>query len=348
MNKSHKVFVGLTGMFLMIISVVYLCMVMSLFGLERKAEWWISDVNKYREHLLEKINAPKVLVLSGSNSLFGINSQLLSSELGLNRAVVNLATHAGNDIRYYHFLVDKYLKDKDILILPLEFSYYTRSSEYTDWQVNNYLSWGREFFTWLPLEEKLRFLMAISPKNVLQEFLSHVAGVGYKKLLIMEDVISEVESINKEYGSNWRGYSHKSLTLFGDMTVGREVTTGVLKNHKTAFYPIPVQVNNQFEKTYKDILDIAKLRNAKVILTWPATIKHENFNFSETKINDKVVRLIENLSNADIKVRCSPSDFNLNIDYFFNTNYHLNKVGAEVRTNRLIDCLLKDKTLLTF
>ena len=71
--------------------IIPLLYVFSLGGYER-AEHWLSDVYFAKEYRAAHIVEPKVIIVSGSNSLFGFDSKTLENLIG--KPVVNLAGHA--------------------------------------------------------------------------------------------------------------------------------------------------------------------------------------------------------------------------------------------------------------
>src|SRR5690606_29485341 len=79
---------------------------------------------------------------------------------------------------------------------------------------------------------------------------------------------------------------------------------------------------------------------ANLYFTWPATIKNVNFNLHKAgKSKDKVFALQDNLIDRGLMVIYDPAESNLEVDYFFNTDYHLNRKGAVLRSVRLADCI---------
>lgn len=61
-------------------------------GYYQPAEHWIPEELLVKEHKAQSIKVPKLIIVSGSNALFGIDSHTLERFIG--RPVVNLATHA--------------------------------------------------------------------------------------------------------------------------------------------------------------------------------------------------------------------------------------------------------------
>ena len=63
------------------------------------ADYWIDNAYKYKDHRAKSIQAKKIIIIGGSNALFGINSNIIEHVTGY--PGVNLETHAGWDIDHF-------------------------------------------------------------------------------------------------------------------------------------------------------------------------------------------------------------------------------------------------------
>ncbi|EFT9980806.1 hypothetical protein HU879_004401, partial [Salmonella enterica] len=130
------------------------------------AEWWVVNVQDKKEQISNDKKSNRIIFLAGSNGLFGLNSHVISNITGKN--AINLAMHASLDISYYRMLLEKNIKDGDIVILPLEYEYYFRQNAYSEWFINNMLAWGGEYLSWLPIDKKIEFASHVSALRVIE------------------------------------------------------------------------------------------------------------------------------------------------------------------------------------
>ena len=131
-----------------------------------KAEYWVRDATYVKEYICERTNnGPRILIIAGSNCLFGIDSKIIKEYAGYD--TVNLATHGALPIDYLFKQVRTMAKAGDLVIMPLELAHYTRNTPYTKWFVNNVMTWGTSYFADLPYCEKAKLVFSVEPIRVL-------------------------------------------------------------------------------------------------------------------------------------------------------------------------------------
>jgi len=111
------------------------------------------------------------------------------------------------------------------------------------------------------------------------------------------------------------------------------------KYNKGVYYIKDRAVSDKFLKTYRKIHDLAENTGSRLILTWPVTMKNKSFDLSGKEDKKKVSKLAVHLHNKNIRVYCDPSEFNLDLNLFFNSEYHPNTEGTAIRSERLARCL---------
>lgn len=104
------------------------------------AEWWLKNTIEKKELISEATHGPRVVFISGSNSLFGISGDIIERKTGMK--VVNLGLHANLDIDYLVYILRRNIKEGDIVIAPLEYQYYRKDNTPTSWVVTNMPAWG--------------------------------------------------------------------------------------------------------------------------------------------------------------------------------------------------------------
>ncbi len=231
------------------LAVIYYGFFSYQLGADVEAEWWVKNLYSYKDHVAARTESPKILIVSGSNSLFGLDSGILSDRTGM--PVVNLTGHAAMDMEFYYVKLRKHMGTGDIVVMPLEFVYLQRL-KVSDWFVNNMLAWGEEdYLQELDLISFLKFLVAV-PKARVYEGLLHVRGTN--PILSSAEVIEEVERTLSEEGAGWRGYTHRSLNGHGDIVSGDEITELFRKSsEKGFFYYGGWEISDRFSRMFSKI-----------------------------------------------------------------------------------------------
>ncbi|ARU26800.1 hypothetical protein CBR65_04800 [Cellvibrio sp. PSBB006] len=330
MKYLVTLFVSFAGVFFSWFALWYF----SLGGYQ-KAEHWLRDVYKVKIHSAEKIGRKKIIVASGSNSLFGISSEVIAKETGY--PIINMSGHAGLTFNFLADQIEQVASEGDIIIMPLEFVFYTRTDDLTDWQLNNMQSWGYEHLKTYGVFELFKYFKSTD----LSSYLERSFGEGSIEYLGVENVKNYCLT-DESKSPRWQGYNYKSMNCFGDILVDRKAIQKILdfRNERTRNYLTSSDISDEFYKDAKRFSNKLNAMGAKLYFTWPATIRNESFNLHKSgKSREMVSALNSNLIDRGFEVICDPAESNLEVEYFFNTDYHLNKKGAVLRSIRLSDCI---------
>jgi hypothetical protein len=331
MKLSAKAFVlGAAGYFLLACLLYYGCFNYAC-GRYIKSEWWIKDIYAYKHFLNNLIESPRIIISGGSNSLFGIDSDIIHEITGYN--VLNIASHAGLDISFHYLKLREYMQDGDIVIIPLEYQYYRHETPYSDWFIDNMIAWGKEdYIDRLSVLDRIQFIFHVPKTKIFSMLTSEKKGPVTNKDAV---VLSIVNSLYH----GWNGYNFKSMNKNGEMLVEAGPLLPAAKLQRGVPYLQDTGLSDHFLRYFRKITKLVRERHGRVILTWPPSIKNRLFDLSTPEHKKMVSRLAEDLEEESITISCEPEMFNLDIQYFFNTEYHLNKRGAQIRTERLARCI---------
>ena len=269
------------------------------------------DPSDYMAAIIEKHNRivstspPRMLFAGGSNLTFGLNSEKIEDTYGL--PVINLSLHAGLGLRYILNELKYSIKPNDIVFLSVEYLL----EEVDDYglmkNTGRYFPEATRFY-------KKNYILEIKTliKNIRNEFRSlftvRAESVG-------QDVTNQI-------------YSRNSFNRYGDLIShlnqpGREeiVNPGVL-NYR---YWEGIELINEFN-------DFAVSQDVKVYFLFP------NFPASQYIENKSVIHQIEKdiRANLEVQILNTPEDFVYPDSMFFDFRYHLNRVGREKRTEKMI------------
>ncbi len=317
---------------------IFFCMYIILFffqlGSPLKAEYWIDNSYQYKDFKAKSIKSKKIIIIGGSNSLFGINSTVIQKRTGYE--VVNLATHASLDIDFLYYKIKEHINQDDIIVMPLEFEYYSSSEKISGWFSTNMMSWGRDYIEQLSLVGLSKFIITTEPNKLLEGVVKNIkTNATNIKILSQKEVIDTLKTLWSKDGSKWRGYSYKSLNEYGDINADKQVS--YKKN--VSYLGKSIKISEHFLNIYDKINKLVKAKHGKLFLTYPVTIKNESFDLSKDESQKRIHSLETSLNKHDIDIKCNAALFNLDRTYFFNTHYHTNKYGALIRSENLANCL---------
>lgn len=295
-----------------------------------------------KSHQAASIKKPKIIIVSGSNSMFGISSKEMSALTGY--PVINLAMHGAMDIDFLFFQIKEQVNEGDMVILPLEDVYYTRQKP-TDFFISEVMLLGWHYFYSLSPMEFVKFIVSVKPKRVWD-------GILKKVKYFSEDVTHEqiLTVVQNHIEGKWNGYGYHSMNIYGDINVNEE-TTKKIKRINPNYAEFREPMSKHFLSTYEKITRVVKANGGQLTLTWPVTMKNKNFNLQQHKFKTIINVFRDRLATHGIKIECNPVDFNLSREFFFNERYHLNYSGAKIRTKKLATCInellkLKEKNRL--
>lgn len=309
----------------------YLCFIYSC-GKYIQAEWWLKDIYEYKHFLNDIIKSPRIIITGGSNALFGIKSDIVEKMTGRN--VFNLASHAGLDLDFHYLKLKEYMNNGDIVVIALEYNYYYNDDGYTEWFTDNMMAWGKEdYIDKLNIINLIKFIYHVNPIRIYEGLFNKKNPPTVNK----DIVIARTE--NSLY-SKWKGYSFKSLNKYGEINVGVKPGKNIVAAGKNGIiYIKDRKISDNFLLFIKKVNKLAKERNGRILLTWPVSIRNRHFDLSTDRHQTLVSAFTEELNKKNISIFCDPTDFNMDIRYFSNTEYHLNKGGATIRSELLGQCL---------
>ncbi len=271
--------------------------------------YWIETKNNRAKELNKKGN--KIVFLSGSNTLHGLDSKYASEKTGL--PVLNYGVHV--DFSTYAFeKVKEILKDGDIVVMPLEFNYYQEDSDSAlpSPFAEYIISYDKNFYKNAPIMKKLDLVFFM-----IQYYLSHPQTVNKKDLISDED--------------------KALLNKYGDYVGHIGTTKRFLETGKS--YTITEHIPKKYNKfaLYK-FIQYCKKHDITLYATLPNIYHSKEYSIDE-------IQAFENIKNfykkqgvvfiGDIK---SGSYYDKKL--FNDTGYHPNEKGTRLRTIWIIENIL--------
>lgn len=118
----------------------------------------------YKWFLLKEAPGPRIIFESGSNSHYAIDTDAVGAALGM--TAINIADNAGYAIEDKITRLETYTRPGDVVILPLEWSFYYRD-KLTDDYVDTLFSSGSDYYRSMPPIKRIKRALSLPPATVI-------------------------------------------------------------------------------------------------------------------------------------------------------------------------------------
>ncbi|HKM02182.1 MAG TPA: hypothetical protein VJ083_09045 [Sedimentibacter sp.] len=261
-------------------------------------------LDKYERLMITK--SPKVILIAGSNYAFGINSEELGNKIGM--PVVNLGLYAGLGIEFNLRLAENNIQSGDIIVFGFEYPLYG--------------SYGKDKLSadtvWTSIENH-KYLYSCIPSNQYFHLL-----ISYPKYFMnkIERIIFPTVEVDNVY-------LRKYVNEYGDVFYPRNENV-----YADSFSEVIIDeslVNAGLIKRFTEFKKMANDKGANVVISFPSLDK--TYVHSSTEEKAAFVQKLE--KETDIKIISEIDNYLYPTEYFYNSNYHLNDYGVNIRTEQL-------------
>lgn len=265
--------------------------------------------------LLKNAQSPKIVFVGGSNLSFGLDSMRISEEFQM--PVVNMGIHAGIGLRYMMDDVLPYVKKNDVIVLVPEYSLFYAPGYYGGIELVSIL------FDIFP---QGRLFISIQQWQKLAPYVLIYAGTKIKNIPSL--IINKFKPKPKIIGI----YDRRSFNSFGDAYIHWDKPSEIVSCAPKASGK--ETVNAFVFSEIKEFKNNLQKIDAKLIIL-PPVYQECSFNNQQYIIKQVETKLNENaLAYLSPPLRYSFAD-----NFIYDTYYHLNKQGIDLRTTRVIEDL---------
>lgn len=263
----------------------------------------------FKLEILERTPSPRLIVIGGSNVAFGIDSELLESGLGI--PVVNMGLHAGLG-KYSYKELSRHIGAGDIILLMPEYSVFS-SPDHLEGNDLGLAQWT---------EYDLSRLVLFEPQRVPELILTMIQIKATRSLTSF-----------LTQGDLGRGaYTSAEFNSHGDF-IGQADAAGPVKKLPSDAYLLPGDFSLETYQFFEQFNRDAQAKGATVYLEFPASrglncLVTGREQFQMLYENLKKLTTIPVITNMD--ELCYPNS------YFYDTIYHLNGIGREIITQRIV------------
>jgi hypothetical protein len=263
--------------------------------------------------LLENVPSPRIILIGGSNVSFGLDAELMQKTLGI--PVINDGLHAGLGVVPLTEL-QEYIREGDVIIVSLEYSMFSSK---------DIMEGDRAFLSdWIEYSpRRLKYL-----SNPLSETPGIYATMLQRKVNRKVNSYLLGGSLDETRGV----FSGTKFDTEGDF-IGH-LDEASMSRKKILSVPYPVSgLKDDIFIFLQNFNQIALENGAEVYFEAPASRRSNCKATGETSIANFFKTFAERTS---IPMLTSLEEVCMPDKYFFDTAYHLNAQGRELRTKRLI------------
>ncbi len=263
-----------------------------------------------KHYLLDTVKSPRIILAGGSNIAFSVDSQKMAEHFGM--PVINMGLNVDLGLRYMLNEIQPTLRDGDIVIIFPEYAHFSGLS-----------------LDGSPRELGLAIKLCpecISGISTPGQAFNVVAGIFDSS---ESDILRAIKQPKKES----RIYSRRGFNAWGDMVAHLDKPTpaGFAESISEVEVPSPnptVDLLNKFSRS-------SEAENVQIFIVFPA------IPISIYKAQEENFIALYQLMKTDLEIPVvgAPRDFIYAKKFFYDTTYHMNRLGRELHTNHIIDML---------
>lgn len=285
--------------------------------------------HSFKHTLLKETSGPRIIIESGSNSHFSINSALL--EKHFNRKTIVAADNGSYPLRLKLLRLAKYANKGDVVLLPLEWSYYTENSIKKNFSQGVFHELNFYYHS-LPLYEKIKFAFQVPFSITLSNFIKNkIAGSN------VNNDITNIFNFRQRYLAEDRGgYDFKDQLPFVIDFVKQVNCEQYIFTH---FIGNGFKISDTFFNNIKLVKKLEE-KGVKVIFTWPAVVGDSCYSGQYSEAFFAFFQQVGSvLKEHNLTHVGEFTDSYFDSSMMWDTYYHVNEQARDLRTFALIEAL---------
>lgn len=318
-DMAKRYIAGLCAFLLAIIIPVIFFLTLSIPIKDTYSETFVAALGDKYERLCS-INEPKLIIVGGSSTAFGLNSALIEENIEM--PTVNFGLYATLGTKMMMDLSKANIGKGDIIVLSPEMNPQTLS-----------LYFNAES-AWQAIESDLSMLRYISTDNY-GDMVGEFYNYGVTKFAYKRDGVKP---------SSAGIYRRDSFNEYGDIVYKRKYNT--LYESSGIAYDTANKISLSTDIISEEFIDYVnaytkwcKKRGATVYFSFCPMNRSALVDGTDS---DDMLLLFDYLSRKlDCAVINAPSDTVYDAKYFYDTNFHLNDAGVTVHTDSFVTALLR-------
>lgn len=263
--------------------------------------------------------SPKIIFVGGSGTLMGVGTEIISERI--NQPVYNLGIWAGLDATYQLHLLDNVANEGDIAVLSFEFGGYTTHTDLAPGAIRYFLQRDPEYFRSASLSRQFKTIFSLPPADYWST---------------LSDVMFPDETVERKYPIS-------EINDHGDQTINRitkldERHLAILGSQRPIDFENSIKrMDEGLDTVWLAMEALQKKKNIKFLVTYPNTIYFDEY--TDTTLAELHQKVSDFFTQRGIKVLGTPIDSMYPLECFFDTRYHLNGIGVELRSHKVAEML---------
>jgi hypothetical protein len=321
-----------------IAAISYFALVFVLFPTPVAAEYWVRELLVFKREIGKQIgDQKKIIVASGSGTLFNIDTTSLTKSLGI--PAINLGLMGGLPIDTILHEVNSISRKGDVVVMALEPDYYCREANpgYDSWQNRNAIAWNHEFWINKTLLQKIAALPSLGSKFPLEMINARLNSIFKPEIIAPRMAALDDNKILKKFSESPNSSAEPIFSIYNMDSLGN------IKNINESNYSGPVQPAEEDIKICPQTLEkltkfVSKLKDREITVFFANTpyIAYDEINLS--KVDASAKRFSDAMKHLG-PVIDKRAELVFPRDHFFDSILHLNQKGRERNTQILLNAL---------
>jgi len=254
--------------------IIFVGIVFYQVGVPTQTSRWIYELDTVKASYAHSIKTPKILLVSGSNTLYGISCQMIQEETGVPCINTALTQELGLDYILTH--ARNFAKAGDTIIMPLEYQLYISDGKPSDLLIDYVFAYAPDYLKTTNLLSKIRL----------------VGGISFERLT--QGIVAKLKPLQLKNTDKGR------INQNGDVTDnGKDKMTEDQYNAMAAWNPFNLGSYKIKSYSKKEILKFiywCKKNNINVVTTWPSTVFLMRIRNLKVKIFSKASKIFIRVS----------------------------------------------------
>ncbi len=260
--------------------------------------------------MADAATAPRLVIVGGSDALFGIDAAQLGRRLNL--PAVNYATHAGLGVEYLLDRARRALRPGDVVVLSLAYGMWADpKGEFEDIEFAYFTSYDKSYWFHQGLRHGIEGLYAVP----LADY-----GPSVERL---------VKYLRGRHAHLENMYDVAHLDAAGDL---RMAIPGRRNFFEFAALPMPRELPPRATAAVRSFAAWANASHVRLFYTWPNISRPTAYDPASAVPSPALLKLFDQCGIVPID---HPGDGVFPPDWFFDTDKHLNATGRRIRTDEL-------------
>ena len=289
-------------------------------GANDPSDYLASIIDKHAR--LKSISTPRIILAGGSNLAFGIDSKMMESQLRM--PVCNMSLHAGLGLEFILSELKSEMRKGDIVFISLEYFMLKDGDYQLKKKATEYYPEAGKFFEDSYLGD-------------LNYYMERKRTAMHDNFFLLKNKLLHPASVDSFTVRNSSVYRRDCFNEYGDVVCQLDQPSSIRAEDIDKFRYSAYEGIALLNSIYHE----AQLDGVKMYFVYP------NFPESVFHNNEVVIHHYSNTlsSKLSIPVLNDPEYFVMNDSLFFDTVYHLNGRGREIRTRKFIQ-LIEQKGIL--